>query len=228
VLYERWGSRPQFQLTRGTLRFLSHLLAHLWKSTDLAVGALIHPMDVDLADDAIRGEALRVAGSVWESIIGTDIAQWEGDTAISQRLDEKHGGLYRRLHQEQYGTERVNEQALTNAIQRCIREQRFGFAPTATASVGFDVKEFSLQSYLGQPTVVPPGARVIRFEGAVTPIELASVLQTATALSRLGQSQLHLVLKLELTGEINNHAVTVSLTQLRQRVQALRVEDSEQ
>jgi predicted AAA+ superfamily ATPase len=30
VLYERWGSRPQFQLTRGTLRFLSHLLACLW------------------------------------------------------------------------------------------------------------------------------------------------------------------------------------------------------
>ncbi len=30
VLYERWGSRPQFQLTRGTLRFLSHLLARLW------------------------------------------------------------------------------------------------------------------------------------------------------------------------------------------------------
>ncbi|MGB3217310.1 MAG: DUF499 domain-containing protein, partial [Anaerolineae bacterium] len=98
VLYERWGSRPQFQLTRGTLRFLSHLLAHLWKSTDLAPGALIHPLDVDLADDDIRGEALRVAGSVWESIIGTDIAQWEGDKAISQRLDEKHGGLYRRLH----------------------------------------------------------------------------------------------------------------------------------
>ncbi|WP_423223284.1 hypothetical protein [Candidatus Amarolinea aalborgensis] len=129
---------------------------------------------------------------------------------------------------KQYGTERVTEQALTSAIQRCIREQRFGFAPTAAASVGFDLKEFSLQGFLGQPAVLPPGTRVIRFQGAVTPIELASVLQTATALSRLGQSQLHLALKLELTGEINSHAVTVSLTQLKQRVQALRVEDSEQ
>jgi len=98
VLYERWGSRPQFQLTRGTLRFLAHLLAHLWKSPDLAPGEMIHPLDVDLVDDDLRGEALRVAGSVWESIIGTDIAQWEGEKAISQRLDEKHGGLYKRLH----------------------------------------------------------------------------------------------------------------------------------
>ena len=36
VLYERWGSRPQFQLTRGTLRFLAHLLARLWTSAPSA------------------------------------------------------------------------------------------------------------------------------------------------------------------------------------------------
>lgn len=128
----------------------------------------------------------------------------------------------------QYGAERANEQALASAIQRCIRERRFGFAPTATASVAFDLKEFSLQGFLGQPADLPPGTRIIRFQGAVTPIELASILQTAAALSKLGQSHLHLALKLELTGEINDHAVTVSLTQLKQRVQGLRVEDSEQ
>ena len=93
--------------------------------------------------------------------------------------------------------------------------------------MAFDLREFSLRGFLGQPAALPPGTRVIRFQGTVTPIELASILQTATALSRLGQSQLHLALKLELTGEINGHSVTVSLTQLKQRAATLRIEDSE-
>ncbi len=106
VLYERWGSRPQFQLTRGVLRFLAHLLAHLWQgpadglAPGLATGLLIHPLDADLSDDDVRGEALRVAGSAWEAVIGADIAQWQGGgetLALAQRLDADHGGLYRRL-----------------------------------------------------------------------------------------------------------------------------------
>ena len=101
VLYERWGSRPQFQLTRGTLRFLSHLLARLWSSQPSQGGAgggpLIHLSDVDLADEDVRGEALRVAGSAWEAIIGGDIAALGQDaTAIAQRLDRTRGGLYTR------------------------------------------------------------------------------------------------------------------------------------
>lgn len=97
VLYERWGSRPQFQLTRGTLRFLSHLLAALWQQENhsKSVGALVHLADVDLSDDDVRAETVRVAGSEWESIIGTDIATAEsGSMSISQRRDREHGGLY--------------------------------------------------------------------------------------------------------------------------------------
>ncbi len=97
VLYERWGSRPQFQLTRGTLRFLAHLLAHLWNADpgDKAIGPLIHLSDVDLADDDVRAEAIRVAGSEWEAVIGTDVAAAEkGGTSISQRVDRDRGGLY--------------------------------------------------------------------------------------------------------------------------------------
>jgi len=97
VLYERWGSRPQFQLTRGTLRFLSHLLAHLWKteSRDQAIGPLIHLSDIDLSDDDVRAETVRVAGSEWESVIGTDVAATEsGNLSIAQRVDSDRGGLY--------------------------------------------------------------------------------------------------------------------------------------
>ena len=127
---------------------------------------------------------------------------------------------------KQFTAERVNEQTLTSAIQRCIREQRFGFAPTESASVGFDLKEFSLLGFIGQPEALPPDTRVIRFQGTVTPIELASVLQAATALSRLGDSSLQLDLRLELRGDVNEHSVNVSLNQLKQRVAGLRVEDS--
>lgn len=78
VLYERWGSRPQFQLTRGTLRFLSHLLAHLWKNPPPDFGGswrgVIHLSDIPLADDDVRAEAVRVAGTAWEAVIGADIA----------------------------------------------------------------------------------------------------------------------------------------------------------
>jgi hypothetical protein len=101
VLYERWGSRPQFQLTRGTLRFLSHLLAHLWKTGATHLGSalhLIHLADVDLADEDVRGETIRVAGSAWEAVIGADIATTEpGDPALAARADQERGGLYTRL-----------------------------------------------------------------------------------------------------------------------------------
>ena len=103
VLYERWGSRPQFQLTRGTLRFLSHLLAHLWPLPpyrgELEGGSwpLIQLSDVPLADEDVRAETIRVAGSAWETVIGTDIAT-TGPNGLtnSQRADQERGGLYTR------------------------------------------------------------------------------------------------------------------------------------
>jgi hypothetical protein len=99
VLYERWGSRPSFQLTRGTLRFLSHLLAHLWHNNGdgRAVNPLIQLADVDLNAEKVRAEAIQVAGSEWESVIGTDIAASQQEAvALAQRLDRDRGGLYSR------------------------------------------------------------------------------------------------------------------------------------
>lgn len=60
-------------------------------------GPLIHLSDVDLADEDVRAEAIRVAGSEWEAILGTDVAAWQkGEAAISQRADRGRGGLYTR------------------------------------------------------------------------------------------------------------------------------------
>ena len=94
-------------------------------------------------------------------------------------------------------------------------------------TIAFNLNEFSLAGFVGQPETLPPDTRMIRFIGQVTPIELASVLQAATALSRLGDSNLYLDLKLELKGEVNEHPVNVALNQLKQRVTGLKVEDSD-
>ncbi len=102
VLYERWGSRPQFQLTRGTLRFLSHLLAHLWKTplptSGGAGGGIIHLSDIPLADDDVRAEAVRVAGPAWDAVIGADIASLDPSApSLAERVDRERGGLYQRI-----------------------------------------------------------------------------------------------------------------------------------
>jgi len=50
----------------------------------------------------VRAEAIRVAGSAWEAVIGADIATADaGAQAIAQRLDLERGGLYARygLHE---------------------------------------------------------------------------------------------------------------------------------
>ncbi len=101
VLYERWGSRPQFQLTRGTLRFLSHLLTDLWKADATHFESalhLIHLADVNLADDDVRAEAVRVAGTAWEAVIGADIASLDPSApSLAERVDRERGGLYQRI-----------------------------------------------------------------------------------------------------------------------------------
>ena len=145
------------------------------------------------------------------------LAPSEGRVSI-QSIYEKAVNLF--------GHERVTEQSLVTALQRCVKEGRFGFAPSDTTTIAFNLNEFSLAGFIGTPETLPPGTRVIRFTGQVTPIELASVLQAATALSRLGDLNLHLDLKLELKGEVNEHPVNVALNQLKQRVTGLKVEDS--
>ncbi|MBN2394340.1 MAG: DUF499 domain-containing protein, partial [Anaerolineae bacterium] len=104
VLYERWGSRPQFQLTRGTLRFLAHLLADLWKPDLTGFGkpvrsdTLIHLSDIPLADEDVRAEAVRVAGSAWDAVISADIASLDPSApSLAERVDRERGGLYQRL-----------------------------------------------------------------------------------------------------------------------------------
>ena len=54
VIYERWGAKPGFQLTRGTLRFLALVLQDLWQRRQEVAPDLILMGHVPAGDSAIR------------------------------------------------------------------------------------------------------------------------------------------------------------------------------
>lgn len=89
VLYERWGSKPGFQLTRGTLRFLALVLQDLWANHGDASPDLIRPGDLSLAESNLRAMVREVAGDPqWESVIGSDVASAvSGQPAKAQIMD---------------------------------------------------------------------------------------------------------------------------------------------
>lgn len=75
VLYERWGAKPGFQLTRGTLRFLALALQDLWQRRQNVAPDLIQMGHVSLRNSQVRAMVRDIAGDPqWESVIGSDIA----------------------------------------------------------------------------------------------------------------------------------------------------------
>jgi len=83
ILYEKWGTYPSFQRTRGVLRLLANVVEDLYKSEKNI--ELILPSDINLENPSIRNEFLRHIGSEYEGVIGSDIA---GHEAKAQALDK--------------------------------------------------------------------------------------------------------------------------------------------
>ncbi len=69
VLYQRWGSYPNFQRTRGVLRLLSLVIGAL-KERSIPYISL---GDFDLSDQEIRRELIKHIGPEFDSIISADI-----------------------------------------------------------------------------------------------------------------------------------------------------------
>lgn len=69
VLYERWGSFPNFQRTRGVLRLLS-LVVNSLKDSSIS---FIRLSDFDLSNDHIKREFIKFIGNEYDSIIASDI-----------------------------------------------------------------------------------------------------------------------------------------------------------
>ncbi|HAW50200.1 TPA: ATPase [bacterium] len=89
ILYERWGSYPTFQRTRGVLRLLAEVIADLYKRQ--VVSPLIQSSIINLENQTIRREFIKHIGNEYDSVIAADIA---GKNANAPRIDREMGSEY--------------------------------------------------------------------------------------------------------------------------------------
>jgi len=90
ILYQRWGSFPTFQRTRGVLRLLSLVIYSLKESNK----PYISLADFDLENQEIRQELLKHIGPEYNGIISADIID---KTSGSKKVDISLGDAYRGL-----------------------------------------------------------------------------------------------------------------------------------
>ncbi|MFQ5964569.1 MAG: DUF499 domain-containing protein [Candidatus Scalinduaceae bacterium] len=91
ILYHRWGSFPNFQRTRGVLRFLS-LVIHSLKETNIPYISLA---DFDLGNQEIRQELIRHIGAEFNGIIASDLSDRNSG---SKKVDTSLGDAYQGLN----------------------------------------------------------------------------------------------------------------------------------
>lgn len=91
VLYERWGTIPEFQRTRGVLRLLADVIADLYQSKNN--DPLIQSGSINLGNSAVRGELVKHTGtgSVFHSVVDSDIS---GKNAKAPEIDRQLGSEY--------------------------------------------------------------------------------------------------------------------------------------
>lgn len=89
VLYERWGSFPSFQRTRGVLRLLGLAVQDLWERKEAS--PLIHSSLLGLDNSRLRMEFIKHIGNEYDSIIAADIA---GPDAKAAKIDDQMGSEY--------------------------------------------------------------------------------------------------------------------------------------
>ena len=87
VLYQRWGSFPSFQRTRGVLRLLSFVIYSLKE----AAIPYISLADFNLSVQEIRQELLKHIGGEYDSVIAADIT---GEDAGAKKVDAGLGDAY--------------------------------------------------------------------------------------------------------------------------------------
>src|SRR2546422_10864504 len=90
VLYQRWGSFPTFQRTRGVLRLLSLVIY------SLSHGArpYITLADFELGNEEIRRELIKHIGNEFDSVIAHDIT---GPSSGSKKIDKSLGRSFQGL-----------------------------------------------------------------------------------------------------------------------------------
>ena len=89
ALYERWGSIPEFERTRGVLRLLAFVISQLYRAKDNDY--LIQSSNVDLGSVEVRPELVKFIGNQFYGVIDTDIA---GKEAKAPEIDHQLGSEY--------------------------------------------------------------------------------------------------------------------------------------
>ncbi len=91
VLYERWGTIPGFQRTRGVLRLLADVISNLYQAKDNE--PLIQSCSVNLGVSAVRSELVKHTGhgNVFHSVVDSDIS---GKQAKAPEIDRQLGSEY--------------------------------------------------------------------------------------------------------------------------------------
>ncbi len=94
VLYERWGTLPDFQRTRGALRILGLVLADMFANNYFE--PLILPSHLNLAPGDLRNELVRVLGNTaFNNVLDSDIASAGAKAA---QIDNGIGREHARFH----------------------------------------------------------------------------------------------------------------------------------
>ena len=91
TLYERWGTIPSFQRTRGVLRLLADVISDQYQAK--VNEPLIQSCSINLGSPGVRGELVKHtgSGSVFHSVIDSDIA---GKQAKAPEIDRQLGSEY--------------------------------------------------------------------------------------------------------------------------------------
>jgi hypothetical protein len=89
VLFERWGTIPTFQRTRGVLRLLAEIVYDNFIRQDPS--PLIQPANINLSNYDIRRMFIEHIGDTFESVLASDIV---GDNARTARIDKQIGSEY--------------------------------------------------------------------------------------------------------------------------------------
>ncbi|HEX2911037.1 MAG TPA: DUF499 domain-containing protein [Chloroflexia bacterium] len=92
ILFERWGTLPGFQRTRGVLQLLAQVVGLLYtegRNGKLSAAGFILPADLPLANPNLRSLLTRYTGTEFESVIASDIVG--GSESKAQQIDRELG-----------------------------------------------------------------------------------------------------------------------------------------
>lgn len=99
LMYQRWGSLPSYQRTRGALQFLATVVHALWNPTgDGDAQALIGPGDVRLSDEAVRASFFEQVGEAtqYAAVVEADfLSANAGTRAVDERIGRESPALRR-------------------------------------------------------------------------------------------------------------------------------------